>query len=79
MASRLAQVRSGDTLVLAGQAVQIRVRGSGPLNGYISDPYMHPETAISGLFAQVYLEAMRSAWGLALPTLTDAEIMARAQ
>lgn len=79
MASRLAQVRVGDALALDGQAVQIRQRGSGPLNSYINDPYMHPETAISGLFAQVYLGAMRSAWGLALPTLTDAEIMARAQ
>ncbi len=79
MTARVAQVRVGDALMLDGQAVQIRVRGSGPLNSYINDPYMHPETAISGLFAQVYLDAMRSAWGLALPTLTDAEIMARAQ
>lgn len=79
MAARLAQVRVGDTLVLDGQAVQIRQRGSGPLNSYINDPYMHPETAISGLFAQVYLEAMHNAWGLTLLTLTDSEIMLRAQ
>ncbi len=79
MAQRVAQVRASDTLVLAGQVVQIRVRGSGPLNSYINDPYMHPETAISGLFAQVWMEEMNAAWGLSLPTLTDAEIMTRAQ
>lgn len=79
MSARLAQVRTGDVLTLAGQNVMIRVRGSGPLNGYVDDSYMHAETALSGIFAQIYLDAMRSYWGLNLPVLTDTEIMARAQ
>ncbi len=79
MAARVAQVRAGDVLALDGQAVQIRVRGGGPLNGFVTDQYMHPETAISGLYAQVYLDEMRSVWGLTLPNLTDHDIMTRAQ
>lgn len=77
MASRLAQVRTGDTLTLAGQAVAIRARCGSVECGYVIDAYLHPGTAISGLQAQIYLDEMRSVWGLTLPTLTDAEIMAR--
>lgn len=79
LGAKLAAHRSGDILTLAGQSVQIRVRGSGPSNGFVNDQYMHPETAISGLFAQVYLDAMHAAWGMTLPELTDSEIMSRAQ
>jgi len=79
MASRLAQARNGDTLTLAGQAVAIRARCGLVACGYVPDAYMHPGTAISGLQAQIYLDEMRLVWGLTLPTLTDAEIMARAQ
>lgn len=79
MSARLAQVRTGDTLTLAGQSVNIRARCSTAACGFVSDSYMHPETAISGLYAQVYLDEMRSVWGLALPALTDSDIMARAQ
>lgn len=79
MNARLATLRQGDTLWLGGQAVSIRVRGNGPANGFVLDAYMHPETAISGLFAQVYLTEMNDVWGLQLPALTDVEIMHRAQ
>lgn len=77
MALRLAQARTGDTLTLAGQAVAIRARCGSVACGYVPDAYMHPGTAISGLQAQIYLDEMRLVWGLTLPTLTDAEIMAR--
>ena len=79
MRARVAQVRTGDVLTLAGQTINLRTRCSAASCGYLADAYMHPETAISGLYAQVYLDEMRSVWGLTLPTLTDAEIMARAQ
>lgn len=79
MAANVNAHRSGDILLLDGQLVQIRTRGSGPLNGFINDPYMHPETAISGLYAQVYIAEMNAVWGLNLSPLTDAEVMARAQ
>lgn len=79
MMARLAQARTGDTLTLAGQAVAIRARCGSVECGYVIDAYMHPGTAISGLQAQIYLDEMRSVWGLTLPTLTDAEVMARAQ
>lgn len=79
MSARVAQARAGDVLTLAGQTVNLRTRCSAASCGYLADAYMHPETAISGLYAQVFLDEMRSVWGLTLPTLTDAEIMARAQ
>lgn len=79
MAARLAQVRQGDVLILNDQSVFIRQRGSQASNGFVLDAYMHPETAISGLYAQLYLEEMNAVWGLNLPALTDAEIMLRAQ
>ncbi len=79
MAARLAQVRQGDVLILNDQNVFIRQRGSQASNGFVLDAYMHPETAISGLYAQLYLEEMNAVWGLNLPALTDAEIMLRAQ
>ncbi len=78
MAARLTQVRQGDLLVLDGQGVSIRQRGSEASNGFVLDAYMHPETAISGLYAQLYLTEMSAVWGLNLPALTDAEIMSRA-
>lgn len=60
MRARLATLRQGDTIWLDGQAVSIRVRGNGASNGFVQDAYMHPETAISGLYAQLYLTEMNT-------------------
>lgn len=79
MRARLTSIRQGDVFWLDGQAVSIRMRGNGPLNGFIQDAYMHPETALSGIYAQLFEVEMRAVWGLDLPTLTDTEIMRRSQ
>lgn len=79
LSARQTSIRQGDVFWLDGQAVSIRVRGNGPFNGFIQDAYMHPETALSGIYAQLFLNEMKVVWGLDLPTLTDAEIMRRAQ
>lgn len=79
MADRLAQIRKGDTFTLDGQVVSIRERGGELDNGFVVDNYMHPSTAISGLYAQLFIEEMNQVWGLNLPMLSDAEIMARSR
>lgn len=79
MGERLAGIRQGDTFVLDGQDINIRQRGGDLSNAFVADNYMHPGTALSGLFAQLYIEEMNRVWGLDLPELTDAEILARSR
>lgn len=79
MATRVGQLRTADTLVLAGNVVNIRARCGAWNCGWVSDTYMHPESVISGLFAQVFADGMRAAWGVSVPVLTDSEIIARAR
>lgn len=70
--------RQGDFILIDGLTVDIRRRGGGPTNGFVDDAYMHPGTAISGLFAKVHIDRMNAQWTLGLAPLTDAEIRAAA-
>lgn len=73
-AHELSSRRQGDIIVIDGLSVDIRHRGGAPTNGFIDDAYMHPGTAISGLFAKVYVDRMDAQWGLGVQPLTDSEI-----
>ncbi len=79
MDERLAGIRQGDTFVLDGQIVNIRQRGVDLGDAFVADNYMNPGTALSGLMAQLYIEEMNRVWGLDLPPLSDAEIVARSR
>ena len=79
MADRLSRIRKGDTFTLDGQIVSVRQRGSDFGSAFVADNYMHPGTALSGLYAQLYIEEMNRVWGFDLPPLTDAEILARSR
>ena len=75
MAAELAPRRSGSAFVVDGQTVSILQRGSGRLNAFISDAYMHPGTTLSGLFAKLYINQLNARYGAGLAPLTDAQIM----
>ncbi len=75
MAAEVKARRQGDLIAIDGQWVNIRHRGGEPLDGFVDDAYMHPGSAISGLFAKLYIERMNAQWGLGIAPLTDAEIM----
>lgn len=79
MADRLAAIRKGDTFTLDGQIVNIRQRGSDLGSAFVADDYMHPGTALSGLYAQLFIEELNRVWDFDLPPLTDAEIVARSR
>ena len=76
MSAELAPRRSGNSIIVNGQAVSILQRGSGRLNAFISDAYMHPGTTISGLFAKLYIEQLNARYSAGIAPLTDAQIMA---
>ncbi len=76
--SAVASRRQGDQVVIDGLYVNIRSRGAAPTDGSVDDAYMHPGTALSGLFASVYINRMNDQWNLRLAPLTDAEIRAAA-
>lgn len=75
MAAELAPRRQGNLIAVDDQWVDIRHRGSEPVNGFVDDAYMHPGSALSGLFAKLYIERMNAQWGLGIAPLTDSEIM----
>lgn len=76
MASELAPRWSGDYIIVNGQMVSVKQRGSGRLNAFINDPYMHPGTTLSGLFAEAYIEQLNTRYSAGIEPLTDAQIMA---
>ena len=76
MAAELAPRRSGSAFVVDGQTVSILQRGSGRLNAFISDAYMHPGTTLSGLVAKLYINQLNARYEAGLAPLTDAQIMA---
>lgn len=76
MSAELAPRWSGtDYIVINGQAVSVKNRGSGRLNAFINDAYMHPGTSLSGLFAKLYIQQLNLRFGTDILPLTDVQIM----
>jgi hypothetical protein len=62
-------------LVVGGERIDLRTRGNAPHFGLIDDGYIHPGTVLSGLYANVYIEALNRAFGTAVQPLRDDEIL----
>lgn len=78
LTAELAPRRSGNVISIGGQSIVI-ARGNEYRSAWLNEaPYAHAGTALSGLIANVYIDAINSAFGAAIPRLSDAEIIAAA-
>lgn len=78
LTATLAPRRSGRYIIVGGRQVDTRTRGNDPLHTLLQDSYTHPGTILSGLIANVWIADANAYWGLNLPQLSDAEILAAA-
>ena len=78
LAAELAPRRAGNVITIGGQSIVI-ARGNEYHSAWLDEsPYAHAGTALSGLIANVYIDAINSAFGASLQRLSDAEIIAAA-
>ena len=62
-------------LVVGGQRIDLNKRGNDPHFGILDDGYVHPGTVLSGLSANVYIQAFNREFGTNITPFTDAEIL----
>ena len=78
LAAELAPRRAGNVISIGGQNIII-ARGNEYHSAWLNEaPYAHAGTALSGLIANVYIDAINSAFGAAIPRLSDSEIITAA-
>lgn len=78
LAAELAPRRSGNVISIGGQGIVI-ARGNEYHSAWLNEaPYAHAGTALSGLIANLYIDAINSAFGASIPRLSDAEVIASA-
>lgn len=69
---------SGNVITIGGQSI-VNQRGNEYHSAWLNEsPYAHAGTALSGLIANVYIDAINTNFGASIPRLTDAEIIAAA-
>lgn len=79
LAAELAPRRSGNVITVGGKSILISPRSNEYHGAWLAEPpYAHAGTALSGLIANVYIDALNAKFGLSIPRLTDAEIIAAA-
>lgn len=70
---------SGGNLVVGGQSIVWLTRGNEWHHAWLNEsPYAHAGTALSGVIANLYVNAINSAFGASIAPLTDSEIVAAA-
>lgn len=76
LSAELATRRSGNVLLVGGQSILLSPRGNEYHNAWLNEsPYAHAGTVLSGLLANVYMEALNAQFGTSLLRLTDVEII----
>lgn len=79
LAAELFPRRAGNVITIGGQGILISPRGNEYHHAWLDEsPYAHAGTALSGLFANLYISAINSAFGASIAPLSDAEIIAAA-
>lgn len=78
LAELTARRNAQNDLVIGAALVDVDTRGDEPHHALLGDTYMHPGTAVSGLFANVYIRQLNALFGGAMPELTNAEILSAA-
>lgn len=69
---------NGNAILVGGQGIVI-ARGNEYHSAWLDEsPYAHAGTALSGLFANIYIDAINSAFGASIPRMSDIEIIAAA-
>lgn len=75
----VAQLNQQGELDVGGERIKLFSRGDEPHNGMLNDFDGHPGTVLSGLLANYFvLEPANQEFGLALPLLSDQEILTNA-
>lgn len=79
LAAELMPRRTGNVITVGGQSIVI-ARGDNEYHyAWLNDaPYAHAGTVFSGLVANIYADAINSAFGSTIPRMTDSEIIAAA-
>ncbi len=61
-------------VVIGGSRIDLGTRGNAPQFGLLDDEYVHPGTALSALFTNVYIHAFNKYFGTSFAPLSDEEI-----
>lgn len=65
-------------VVVGGQQIDLNKRGNEPHFGILDDGYVHPGTVLSGLTANLYIQAFNREFGTNIAPFSDAEILRNA-